>query len=110
MVNKPDLDDAQEVPVKTGVDNKNKNFGNLVPDSVDVDEGFAGRRDSMRRNPDNEYRNVDCGNQDGGAPLDVSDGASMFSNECDSVDNNLHEHLDLEHPKEEDKEQDRNTA
>lgn len=36
LLDKPVLDSTQEVPVKASVDEKNNDFGDLVPNIVDV--------------------------------------------------------------------------
>ncbi len=61
----------------------------------------------MRWNPNAEDGDVDCRDDDECTPFDVADGISMFGNECNTIDDDLHEQLDLEHPEEEDEEQDR---
>lgn len=108
MINKSDLNDAQEVPVEAGVHNEDENLRDLVPDIVDLDESWMGRYD-VRWNPDAEYGDVDGRDKDDSSPLDVPDSVAVFSDERNTIDDNLHEQLDLEDPKEKDEEQDRHT-
>lgn len=108
MINKSDLDDAQEVPVKAGVHDEDEDFRDFVPNVVDLDESWMGWYD-VRWNPDTEDGDVDGRDDDDSSPLDVTDCLSVFSDERDTVDDDLHEQLDLEDPKEENKEQDRHT-
>lgn len=58
----------------------------------------------MRWNPDAEDGDVDRRDDDDGSPFDVPDSFAMFSDERDTVDDDLHEQLNLEHPEEEDEE------
>jgi hypothetical protein len=104
LINKSDLDNAQEVPVEAGVDDEDEDLGDLIPDIVDVDKDLADWRDGVGGNPDGEDGDVDGSDDDDGAPLDVADGISVLSNECDSIDNNLHEQLDLKDPEKENEE------
>lgn len=62
----------------------------------------------MCGDPDAEDGNVDACNDESSAPFELSDGAFMFGDYCDSVDNDLHEQLNLEDPKEKDEEKHRN--
>lgn len=104
MVHESDLDDAQEVPVETGVNNKDKYLRDFVPDIVDLYKSVADRGYGVRRDPDTEDGDIDCGDDNEGTPLDVADSLAMFSDQSNSVDDDLHEQLDLENPKEEDEE------
>lgn len=54
--------------------------------------------------PDDENGDIDGGDESDGAPFQSSDRAAMFGDESDSVDDDLHQQLDLEYPKEENKE------
>jgi hypothetical protein len=107
LINQSDLDNAQEVPVETGVDDEDEDLGDLVPDIVDVDKDGADWRNCVSGNPDGEDGDVDGSNDDDGAPLDVADSFSVLSNECDSIYNNLHKQLDLKDPEKENEEQHR---
>lgn len=40
LLDEPDLNSAQEVPVQPSIDDENQNLGDLVPDIVDLDEGL----------------------------------------------------------------------
>lgn len=104
MLNKSDLHNAQEVPVETSVDDEDKDLGNLVPYSVNVDEGLTGGRNSVGRDPDAENSNVDGSDDNDGTPFDVADSVSMLGNKGDTVDDNLHEQLNFEDPEEKDEE------
>lgn len=64
----------------------------------------------MRWNPDTKDGDIDGSDDNDGTPFDVADGVAMFSNERDSIDDDLHEQLDLEDPEKEDEEQNRNTV
>lgn len=108
MINKSDLHDAQEVPVETGVHDEDENLRDLVPDIVDLDKSWM-RGYDVRWNPDTEDGDIDGRDNDDGSPLDVPDSFAMFSDECDTVDDDLHEQLNLEHPEEENEEQDWHT-
>jgi hypothetical protein len=108
LINKSDLDNAQEVPVETGVNDEDEDLGDLVPDIVDVDKDLADWRNSVGGNPDGKDGDVDGSDDNDCAPLDVADSISVLSNECDSIDNNLHEQLDLKDPEEENEEEHRN--
>lgn len=61
----------------------------------------------MRGNPDTEDGDVDGGDENNGAPFDVPHRAAMFGNERNSIDDDLHEQLDLENPEEQDEKQHR---
>jgi hypothetical protein len=60
--------------------------------------------------PNAEDRDVDGSNDDYGSPLDPPYCITVLRNQCNSVDDDLHQKLDLEGPAEEDEEQDRNTT
>jgi hypothetical protein len=60
----------------------------------------------MSGDPDAEYGNVDGGDQDDSAPFEPLDRTAMLSDERDSVDDDLHQQLDLEDPEEQNEEQD----
>jgi hypothetical protein len=64
----------------------------------------------MRRDPDAKDGHVDGGDDGGGSPLEQTDGLLALGNDGDSVDDDLHEQLDLEDPEEEDEEEDRDTG
>lgn len=64
----------------------------------------------MCRDPDTENGDVDSSDDNYCAPLQACDSASMFGNEGDSIDDDLHEKLYLEDPKEENEEKHWNTA
>ena len=110
LVNKPDLDDAQEVPVKGSVDDENEDLGDLVPHFVDLDEGVAHRWHGVRRDPDAEDGDIDHGDDNEGAPFDFADGTPAFGDEGNPIDDNLHEQLDLEDPEGQDEEEDWDTV
>jgi hypothetical protein len=110
LVDKSDLDDAQEVPVQGSIDDENEDLGDLVPNFVDLDEGLAHGWYGVRRNPDTEDGDVDGGDDDECAPFDVADGTPVFGDESDPVDDDLHEQLDLEDPEGQDEEEDRDTV
>lgn len=59
----------------------------------------------MRRDPDAEDGDINGSDDYNGTPLDVADSISMFGDECDSVDDDLHEQLNLKDPEEEDEKQ-----
>jgi hypothetical protein len=63
----------------------------------------------MRWDPDTEDGDIDGGNDDHCSPFEVADGASVFRNEGNAVDDDLHEELDLPDPEEQNREQDRDT-
>lgn len=100
LLNQPILDSFQEKPVQVGINKQDQDLRDLVPDVVDVNENLAGGWGHVRGNPDNEDSNVDKGNGDDSAPFDFLDCGPVLSNECDSVDDDLHQHLDLEDPEE----------
>ena len=54
----------------------------------------------MCRNPNNENGNVDSGNDNNGSPFDIADCAATFGDKGYTVDDDLHQQLDLEDPKE----------
>lgn len=64
----------------------------------------------MCGDPDAEDGNIDACNDESSAPFELSDGAFMLGDDCDSVDDDLHEQLNLEDPKEEDEEKHRNAG
>jgi hypothetical protein len=105
LLYEPLVDCLQEVPVETSIDNKDEHFRNLIPYVVDLYESLRDGRDGMCWNPDDENGDVDASDENDGAPFQLSDSAAVFSNESDPIDDNLHEQLDLEHPKEENEEQ-----
>lgn len=108
LVDKPDLHNAQKVPVEASVDDEDEDLRDLVPDIVDLNESWMRWLD-VRWNPDTEDGDIDGRDDDDGPPLDVPDSVAMFSDERNTVDDDLHEQLDLEHPEEENEEQDRYT-
>ena len=110
LFDEADLDGAQEVPVQAGVDDEDENLTDLVPDVVDLDEGLADWWDGVRWNPDTEDGDVDAGDQDHCSPFEVADCTSVFCDEGNAVDDDLHEQLDLPHPEEQDEEKDGNTT
>jgi hypothetical protein len=105
LVDKSDLDDAQEVPVEAGVDDEDKDLGDLVPDIVDVDKDLANGRRRVGGDPDGEDGNVDGSDDDDGSPFDVADSFAVLGDECNSIDDDLHEQLDFKDPEKEDEEQ-----
>ena len=110
LFDESDLDNAQEVPIETGVDNEDEHLGDLVPDIVDLDKSCVDRWYGVRRNPNTKDGDVDCGDDNNCTPFDVTDGISMFGDKSNAVDNDLHEQLNLENPEEENEEQDRDTV
>lgn len=54
----------------------------------------------MSRDPDAEHHNIDHGDDRSGYPFDLYDQPSIFRNDINSVDDNLHEQLDFEYPEE----------
>jgi hypothetical protein len=63
----------------------------------------------MRWDPDTKDGDVDESDDYHCSPFEVPDSVSVFCDEGNSVDDDLHKQLDLEDPKEQDEEQDRNT-
>jgi hypothetical protein len=63
----------------------------------------------MSRNPDSKDGNVDKSDGKGGSPLQLKDSRSMFGDDRDSIDDNLHKKLDFKDPEEKNKEQHRYT-
>ncbi len=61
----------------------------------------------MRWDPDTEDSDINGCNDSDGAPFHLANRAAVLSDKGDTVDYDLHEKLDLEHPEEEDKEEDR---
>ena len=55
----------------------------------------------MGWNPNVEHGDVDASDDNSGGPFDLHDPLSVFGYHVDSVDDNLHQQLDLKHPKEE---------
>lgn len=110
LINKPDLNNAQKVPVETSVDDEDEYLGNLIPDIVDLDKSVADRWRSVCGNPDTEDSDIDGGDDNDCTPLYIADSVSVFSDQCNSIDDDLHEQLDLEDPEEEDKEEDWDTV
>jgi len=104
LLHESNLDRSQKVPVEPRVNNQDQDFGNLVPHHVDIDKRLTDRRDSMCRDPDAEYSNVDSGDDDDSSPFNVSNSATMLSDQSNPVDDNLHEQLDLEDPEKENEE------
>lgn len=109
LLHEPNLDGAQEVPIQSCVDKENQDLGDLVPDVVDLDKGLAHGGNRVRRDPDTEDGDVDGADDDQSAPFEVADGAAVLGDEGNSVDDDLHEELDLECPEEEDEEEDWDT-
>lgn len=68
------------------------------------------RRDSMRWDPNNKNGNVHKSDENGRAPFQLEDCRSMFSDYRNSVDDNLHKQLDLEHPEEQNEEENWDTV
>lgn len=64
----------------------------------------------MRRDPDAKDGHVDGGDDGGSSPLEQADGLLALGDDGDSVDDDLHEQLDLEDPEEQDEEEDGNTG
>ena len=61
----------------------------------------------MGRDPYTEYGDVDACYHGRGAPFQFTNSVLAFCDYSYPVDDNLHEQLDLEDPKEEEKEEDR---
>jgi len=64
----------------------------------------------MRGDPDAEDGNVDSSNEGSGSPFYVTNCATVLGDQSDTVNDDLHEQLELEDPEEEDGEEDRNTT
>jgi hypothetical protein len=64
----------------------------------------------MRRNPDTEDSDVDGRDENDSSPLDSLDSLAVFSDECDSVDDDLHKQLNFENPEGKNEEQDGHTS
>jgi hypothetical protein len=121
------LDGSKEVPVETCIDQEDDDFGKAVPDFVDTDESalvsaYSGldeeadnlrvidRGNSMRWDPNNKDGNVHKSDENSCAPFQLEDCRSMFGDDRNSVDDNLHKQLDLEDPKEQNEEENRDTV
>lgn len=63
----------------------------------------------MCRNEDAKNGNIDESDDDSGAPFELLNGRSVFGNDGDSVDDDLHKQLNLEYPEEQDEEECRHT-
>jgi hypothetical protein len=70
---------------------------------------FTGRGDNVRRNENAKNGDVDASNQSSGAPFQFKDSRSVFSDDGDSVDDNLKKQLYFKNPKEQDEEEDRHS-
>lgn len=70
---------------------------------------LAHRRDDMGRNPNSENGDVDKSDSNSSAPFYPEDSRSMFGDDRDSVDDDLHKQLDFQDPEEENKEKNRYT-
>jgi hypothetical protein len=64
----------------------------------------------MRRDEDAKDGNVDARHDGGSSPFDLGDCASVFGDDGDSVDDDLHQELDFKDPEEKNEEEDRNTT
>jgi hypothetical protein len=91
LFDQPDLDGPEEVIVKSCIDNQDENLRYLVPDIVDPNERVASGRVGMRWNPDTEHTDVDTGDKNNSAPLEVTNGISVFRDQSDTVDDDLHQ-------------------
>lgn len=100
LFDKSDLDNAQEIPVEAGIDDEDKHLRDLVPDVVDLDKSLVDRWYGVGGNPDAEDSDVDCSDENDGAPFDVAYSVSVLRDKGNSVDDNLHKQLNLEHPEE----------
>lgn len=115
LQNKPSLHGAQKIVVESSVDEQDENLGDAVPHSVYIyvsvirglavrhlwprgDIHLAGWWDGVCRNPDAKHCNVDASNGKGGAPFELEYGTPVFCNDGNSIDDDLHEQLDLENP------------
>jgi hypothetical protein len=58
----------------------------------------------MGRDPDAKDCDVDQSDENGGAPLQSPNSGPLLRDDRDSVDDDLHEQLDLENPEKEDEE------
>jgi hypothetical protein len=110
LSHKPVLHRPQKVPVQSRIHEQNQHLLYLIPDVVNIDKRLVDRWNDMRRDPDTEYGNVDSGNEGSGAPFYVANCAAVLGDQSDTVDDDLHEELDLEDPKEEDEEENRNAV
>jgi hypothetical protein len=98
LLHKPLLDGAQEVIVQSSVDNQDQNFGDLIPVIVDPDKCTRDRWYGMCWDPDDEDGNVDAGDESNSAPLQSCNSTTVLGDQGNSVDDNLHQELDFEHP------------
>ena len=64
----------------------------------------------MSWNPDTHNHDVHRSNENDSSPLQSPHGSTMFRNEGDSVDDDLHQELDLKDPAEHEEKQRRNSA
>ena len=90
LLHEPFLDSPKEVPVESSVDEENNDLGDLIPDGIDSDKCVASRWVGMRWKPDAKDSDVDGGDEEYGAPFEITNGTSMLGDECDSVDDDLH--------------------
>jgi len=109
LLDKSLLDGSEEIPVQSGVDDKDDDLGNSIPDIVDLNPSahqlvtlfnvqpmrsnlrLARRRYSMRRNPNNKNSNVDKRDNNSRAPFQLKDSRSMLSDNRNTVNDNLKE-------------------
>lgn len=98
LFHESDLDSSQEVPIQPGVDKQDQDFRGLVPYIVDHDEGLRNWWDHVGWNPDDEDCDIYGGYEYNGAPFDLVQGAAVFDDQAEAIDDDLHEQLNLKDP------------
>lgn len=90
------LDDADEVPVESSVNEKVDDLLTAIPDFIEVDVSLSDLEAS--RDPDAVDRDVDCGDEHGNGDLEVECLSAVHEKNRDSVNDNLQKKLDLKGP------------
>ena len=108
LLHKSLLDGVEEIPVEVRIYQQDEDLGNLIPDVVDVDKTGSGISfdtklstqkisrltrggNQMCRNPDAKDGNVDGRDDDHCAPFQAGDCTSVFCNQGNPVDDDLHQ-------------------
>lgn len=119
LIQEASLDDVEEIPVEASVNDENEDFGETVPIVVDIDVSamtyqrvnytvrtqyrrsnlrLANRRVKVGGDPDAEDCNVDQGDNHSRSPFQHANGLLTLRNNRNTVNDDLHQQLDLPHP------------
>lgn len=91
------LDNADEVVVQSSINHEDDNFLDAIPNDVDSHVCFIHLQ--LCGNPDAENGDVDEHDDHGGANLELECSSTVDHQNCNAIDDDLEEKMDLNDPK-----------